>query len=132
MAQGVDEVGLDPERERSLWEHQWCQLHLGTCNSVDVLLRRSGIFTQRLLVCPKCLGLLKKERPHAIRPARWARFECFEISAAERTNVRRVEYEVELEWVDVLLLRAKGYILQEVDSEVEGSGASDEAEGDEP
>ena len=122
---------ISPEDEKlakDLWKTQWCQLHLGVCKSVDVLLRRTGIFTQRLLVCPKCLGLLKKERPYATRPARWARYECFEIRGAERPIARRVAYEVELERVDVFLLRAQGYTLQEVGDEDDG-GDNGEVQG---
>jgi len=108
-------VNQDPERERFLWQHQWCQLHLGICETVDVLRRKTGFRSVPVLACPECIRDLKSTG--YLRPSRWAGQDCWEIRGIRPTE--RKPYILELKWVDALLLRALGFTVQEASGDNE-------------
>ena len=108
-------MNQDPERERFLWQHQWCQLHLGVCESVDVLRRKRGFNSVPLLVCPSCIRDLKSTG--YLRPSRWAGQDCWEITGIRPAE--RKPYILELKELDVLLFRALGFTVQEVHDDEE-------------
>ena len=118
MAQDVD-----------IWKQQWCQLHLGICENVEVLRRGRGLGSVPLLVCPKCITALKKTG--VLVPTRWARQKCLGLDVAPRDwGTERVPYLVELEWVNVLLLRAMGYEVHKVEVDGDTEVEEDEERGD--
>jgi len=126
------EEELTEERERFLWKHQWCQLHLSNCRDVNVLLRGAGLGSVPLIVCPKCLGILKKLG--AVEPALWGRHECWSIQVPKsRAGGVRKPYVVELEEWQVILLRALGYRVTDErsndDDEAEGNAGGDALQG---
>lgn len=93
---------------------QWCSLHQGPCEEVNILRRGRGDW---VMVCTRCAALLRKARVvkvghkvafHTVLQLIGDPVEPFTASMVKN----RSPFYVELTRDEVILLRAKGYELE--------------------
>lgn len=98
---------------------QWCELHLGECETVDVLMSGRGLHAVPKLACPTCLAIIKKSGLAV--PGRWGKQSCIAIATPDHDPIcaPRTRYSLDITMADVVVLRAMGYELAEDKEELE-------------
>ena len=92
-------------------------MHLGECETVDVLMSGRGLHAVPKLACPTCLVIIKKAGLAV--PGRWGKQECVAIATPDHgePDAPRTRYSLDITMDDAVVLRAMGYELTEMTEE---------------